>query len=85
MWKYRAPAIFIVALAFAVKTAVFGDIVSLLGATLFLSAHYADRFFGAERIEKKVEAKLKAYEDEIKGIRNDISRIGLTMGIRGNK
>lgn len=85
MWKYRSAVIFGLALAFALKTAFKGDVVSLLSTLTFLTCHYLDRYLGAERVEAKIQAKLQAYEEEIKSIKTDISRIGLTMGIRGGK
>lgn len=85
MWKHRSPVIFIAALLFAIKTLVHSDAVSLTAMFVFLACHYLDRFFGADRAEVRIAAKLKGYEEEIKSLKNDISRIGLTMGIRGNK
>lgn len=85
MWKYRSPAIFIAAMAFAVKAAVFGDLIALVAMVTFLTCHYLDRFFSAERVDSKALTQVKAFEEEIKSLRNDISRISMTMGIRGNK
>lgn len=84
MWKYRSEFIFGAAFVFAVETAVRPSPTFLAATFLFLSAHYVDRFYGMERANKKVEEKLKDYEEELKGIKNDLTRIGLSMGIRGN-
>lgn len=96
MWKYRSEAIFAFAMVFAVHTVVAANPVHLIATIVFLACHYLDRFFGADRAEQRIAAKMKqyedalktahkAYEDELKSIKNDVSRIGLTMGIRGGQ
>ena len=83
MWKYRSALIFTAAIGFAAETAVFRSPISLIAMVTFLTCHYLDRFFGSERVESKALAQIKAYEDELKAVKNDISRLMMSVGIRG--
>lgn len=85
LWKFRNEVIFGLALAFAVKAIVHPDIASVAGLVLFLSAHYVDRFFSSERAEEKVVKRIADFEGEIKVIKDQVTRIALSVGIRGGK
>lgn len=79
----RGTIIFGAALAFAARTVLFADPISLLATLIFLSAHYVDRFFGVDRVESKAIARVEALESDLKTIKNDMSHMKLAAGIRG--
>lgn len=81
----RSLIIFGAALAFAIRTVARPDAVSLAATLIFLSAHYVDRFFSAERIDSKAMAKVAELEDTMKQMRSDMSAIKLGQGIRGGR
>lgn len=83
-WQYRNEVIFGLSLIFALKSIVLPDIASVAGLILFLGAHYLDRFFSAERAEAKVISRMQAVEDELKVVKEGISRVSLSIGIRGS-
>jgi hypothetical protein len=83
VWKYRSAIIFAVALAFAARSLWFADFVSLGATLIFLSAHYVDRFFGADRFESKAVARVATLEEELKVMKSELGQIRLAAGIRG--
>lgn len=85
MWRYRSETIFVLALAFALKSIVHPDTASVCGLVLFLGAHYVDRFFDKSRAESQVAHKFQAFEDEMKVFKQELSRISMTVGIRGQR
>lgn len=84
-WKFRGEIIFGAAACFAVKSLILPDFASVAGLILFLGAHYADRFFGSERVESKALARMTALESELKAVKQDISRLSMSVGIRSMK
>lgn len=81
-WKHRSAAIFTVAGLFALKSLVRPDFASVIGFALCLGAHYVDRFFSAERIEKQLEARMKEFEDQLKHANQEIGHVKMAAGIR---
>lgn len=85
MWKFRGEVIFTLALLFAVKAIIFPDVAAVCGVVLFLVAHYVDRFFDSERVESKIIKRVQAVEEDHKTLKQDISRLNLSVGIRAPK
>ena len=81
-WKYRSVAVFAFAGVFAAKSLWQPDYASVIGFALCLGAHYVDRFFSAERIEKKIEARMKEFEDGLKHANQEIGHVKMASGIR---
>ena len=83
MWKYRGEIIFGLALVYALKSIIRPDLASVAGLILMLGAHYVDRYFSADRVERKIIARVAAIEEDAKNTKNDIARVSMSLGIRG--
>ena len=81
----RSQIIFGLALLFAARTVWRPDAVSFLAMLTFLAAHYADRFFSAERVDSKALTRVGVIEQELKQVRTEITTVKLAQGMRNGR
>lgn len=82
LWRYRDISIFSAAGLFAAKALIHPDFASVIGMSLCLTAHYVDRFFSSELAEARLEVRVKALEDGLKIVGQDVGHVKMAQGLR---